>query len=362
MAKLPPSFADAMPEIPDLPAALRLLVEQIPPGRVATYGQLAEALGSSHAAKWVASWLIEEPPTARCPTHRVVRADGSLGDYRARSAADQAALLEADGIAVVSGKVDLSRHAVEKFQSNAPLQSLADWQTTVAEQVSLVLPAAIRDQLNGNGNIAGDELGHLVGGVDVSYTTSTRAVAAYVLVDINTGELVWSATHEQEVRFPYISGFLALREIPIILPLLETVKSAGKLAPILFVDGHGTLHRRKMGIASHLGIVTGLSTIGVGKTLSLGQVDMEEVEPGETRPIIHDGQVVGTALRPFTSKKPLYFSPGHRMDLATATDLVCRLNQAHRLPDPTYWADRLSRAAARLLQSAESNEKNSSEL
>ncbi len=340
-----------MPELPDLTAALRLLVEQIPPGRVATYGQLAEALGSSHAAKWVASWLIEEPPTPRCRTHRVVRADGSLGDYKARSAADQTALLEADGIAVVSGKVDLSHYGVEKFHSNAPLQSLADWQTTVSEQVSLVLPAAIRDQLDGT--IAGGELDHLVGGVDVSYTTTTRAIAAYALVDINTGELVWSATHEQELRFPYISGFLAFREIPIILPLLETVKSAGKLAQILFVDGHGTLHRRKMGIATHLGIVTGLSTIGVGKTLPLGQVDMEDVEPGKTRPIIHEGEVVGTALRPFTSKKPLYFSPGHRMDLATATELVCRLNQTHRLPDPTFWADRLSRDAAKLIQPKE---------
>lgn len=351
-----------MPEIPDLTAALRLLVEQIPPGRVATYGQLAETLGSSHAAKWIASWLIEEPPTAHCPTHRVVRADGSLGDYRARSAADQAALLEADGIAVVSGKVDLSRHAVEKFQSTAPLQSLADWQTTVSEQVSLVLPAAIRDQLNSNGHVTNNELDHLVGGVDVSYVTPTRAVAGYALIDINTGELIWSATHEESVRFPYISGFLALREIPIILPLLETVKSAGKLAQILFVDGHGTLHRRKMGIASHLGIVTGLSTIGVGKTLSLGQVDLEHVEPGETRPIIHAGQIIGTALRPFTSKKPLYFSPGHRMDLATATDLVCRLNQTHRLPNPTHWADRLSRDAARLLKTTEANENKTSGL
>lgn len=329
-----------MPDIPDLPGALRRLVEQIPPQRVATYGQLAQALGSSYASKWVASWLLEEPPTETCPTNRVVRADGSLGDYRTRSAADHAAALEAEGIAVVCGKVDLNRHGAPEFQSEAPLKTLADWQVIVSEQVELTLPTAVHRQFLSEG---------LVGGVDVSYTASNRAVAAYALVDLNSGELVWSATHEDEVRFPYISGFLALREIPIILPLLEQVQAAGKLSPILFVDGHGTLHRRKMGIASHLGIVTGLSTIGVGKTLSVGQVDLDLMKPGDTRPIVHEGQVVGTALRPFTSKKTLYFSPGHRMDLATTIDLVCRLTQNHRLPNPTHWADRLSRDAAKLI-------------
>ena len=203
------AFHGAMPDIPDLPGALRRLVEQIPPQRVATYGQLAQALGSSYASKWVASWLLEEPPTETCPTHRVVRADGSLGDYRTRSAADHAATLEAEGIAVVCGKVDLTRHGAPEFQSEAPLKTLADWQVIVSEQVELTLPTAVHRQFLSEG---------LVGGVDVSYTASNRAVAAYALVDLNTGELVWSATHEDEVRFPYISGFLALREIPIILP------------------------------------------------------------------------------------------------------------------------------------------------
>jgi len=344
-----------MPQIPDLPAALRSLLVQIPRGQVTTYGKLAQALGSVHAAKWVASWLIAEPPTDDCPTHRVVRADGSLGDYRARTAAEQANQLEAEGIPVVSGQVDLTRHGVDAFQTSAPLSILADWQTAVAERVSLVLPDDVRTQLAVGGGAGNNELAQLVGGVDVSYGARHRAVAAYVLIDVTTGEVVWSATHEQEVRFPYISGFLALREIPIILPVLEAARSAGKLARILFVDGHGTLHRRKMGIASHLGIVTGLSTIGVGKTLPLGQVDLKHISPGETRPIIHEGAVVGTALRPLTSTRPLYFSPGHRMDLATATDLVCRLNRSHRLPNPTYWADRLSRAATRQITYSDSD-------
>ncbi len=301
---------------------------------------------------WVASWLIAEPPTATCPTHRVVRTDGSLGEYRGRSIADQTAALEAEGIAVIGGKINLLQYHCDlpTPAPNAPLQVLADWQTSVAEHVSLELPAAVRTQLVSPQNQPGGELNQLVGGVDVSYISPTRAVAAYVLIDLNTGELVWSSTHEHEIGFPYISGYLALREIPVILPLLETVKAAGKLASILFVDGHGTLHRRRLGIASHLGLVTGLSTIGVGKTLPFGQVDLEEIKPGETRPITHEGQLIGTALRPFSSSKPLYFSPGHRMDLQTATELVCRLNTTHRLPNPTHWADRLSRDVVRKIQ------------
>jgi deoxyribonuclease V len=225
------------------------------------------------------------------------------------------------------------------------LQALADWQTSLATQVSLEASAEIRQSVAAA--VQSGQPTYCVGGVDVSYITPSRAVAAYVLVDLHTGELVWSLTREQQIDFPYISGYLALRELPALLPLLDEVRDAGKLADIILVDGHGTMHPRRMGIASHLGVVTGLATIGVGKTQSVGTVDLQGIAAGESRPIIEAGQTIGTALRPAGGQKPVFFSPGHRIDLETTNAVVARLSQQYRLPGPTYWADRLSREAAR---------------
>lgn len=348
MPRTPNQFASVLPPLPDVVAELQFLLGQIPAGRVTTYGQLANALGSRHAAKWIANWLATEPSSAGCPTHRIVRADGSVGEYRTRTAASQIRELQAEGIEVAGLVVNLDRYGCSTFQSAAPLQSLAEWQSSLALQISLRTPSRLKRAIAKA--ISDREGGCLVAGVDVSYVSSTRAVAAYVLIDLATGDMVWSRTREQTISFPYISGFLALRELPALLPLLDEVAAAGKLADIILVDGHGILHPRRMGIASHLGVMTGLSTIGIGKTLSVGHVELKGIQPGEFRGIIgDDGEVIGTALRPAMGQKPVYYSPGHNIDLPAANQIVHQLSRQHRLPAPTYWADRLSRAAARLL-------------
>lgn len=346
-------FASTLPELPDTVAELKSLLRQIPRGRVATFGQIAKALGDVKAAKWVASWLIAEPPTDDCPTQRVVRVDGSLGEYRLRSAADQAVMLTDEGVRVAGNRVDLAEFGFAAFQSTLPLQRLSEWQSDLAPRISLEVRPELRQLFSErtwpDAGPQPDESQFQVAGVDVSYVSPTHAVAAYVLVDVITGALTWSMTRAQAVVFPYISGYLAFRELPVLLPLLDEVRAAGKLADVVLVDGHGILHPRRMGIASHLGVLTGLATIGVGKTLSVGAVDLRNIQPGESRPIIEAGQAIGTALRPPKSSRPLFYSPGHRMDLATADWIVGRLTQQFRLPAPTYWADRLSREAARKL-------------
>lgn len=349
MSAQPVRFATALPPLPDPVAELKSLLQQIPFGRVTTYGQIAAALGSRHAAKWVAYWLLSESAAQQLPWHRVVRTDGSLGEYRGRSSDEHAQALGAEGIPVSTAGVDLDRFGFDGFASSAPLKYLAEWQLTLATQITLRTSPELQ-QFVTEATQAGptsQAATYYVGGVDVSYVTPSRAVAAYVLVDLHSGELVWSMTREHDIDFPYISGFLALRELPAVLPLLDDVRDAGKLARIILVDGHGTLHPRRMGIASHLGVITGLATIGVGKTISLGSVDLNGISPGEARPIVHERQIVGTALRPAGGQKPVFFSPGHLLDLQTANTVVGRLSQQYRLPTPTYWADRLSREAAR---------------
>ena len=125
------------------------------------------------------------------------------------------------------------------------------------------------------------------------------------------------------------------------------MRAAGQLAPLLLVDGSGILHHRHAGIASHLGVAAALPTIGVTKKLLCGQVDIEGMKPFESRPVLHQQRLIGMALRPTAgSRRPIFLSPGHRVDVPFAEQVVGRLLAGHRLPEPIYWADRLSRQAA----------------
>jgi deoxyribonuclease V len=164
------------------------------------------------------------------------------------------------------------------------------------------------------------------------------------LVETATGKLVWSMTIRRRIVFPYISTYLSFREIPILLDLLEDVRAADRMAEVLLVDGSGILHHRHAGIASHLGVVTSLATVGVAKKLLCGRVNIEDMAPGESRPVIYKSEPIGAAIRPTAgSARPIFISPGHCTDVLFCEQLVRKLLVGRRLPAPTDWADRLSR-------------------
>ncbi len=315
---------------PDLEVLLASLFRQIPPGCVATCGALAGALGNPIAARWVGHFLRNHEHGEDCPCHRVVRADGHLGAYIAGSLHDKARRLRREGVKVGRDRVDVTVYAFDRFVSDRPLDKLRRLQEELAAQVRLRGPR---------------KPPKLVGGVDVSYPTTKEGVAAYTLVELDGGRCIWSTTIRRPITFPYITTYLAFREIPILLELIEAVRAEGRLAELLLVDGSGILHHRHAGIAAHLGVITGTPTVGVTKTLLVGKVDIEGMAPGESRPVYHQGQAIGAAIRATSkSRRPIFVSPGHRVTLAMAESVVHRLLQGRRLPEPLYWADRLSRA------------------
>jgi deoxyribonuclease V len=115
--------------------------------------------------------------------------------------------------------------------------------------------------------------------------------------------------------------------------LLDEVRAADRMAEVLLVDGSGILHHRRAGIAAHLGVVASLLTIGVTKKLLCGRVNIEGMSPGESRPVIHEQRPIGIALRPTAgSRRPIFVSPGHRVDLPFCEQLVRQLlaRIAHR--------------------------------
>ncbi|MEU4342986.1 endonuclease V [Nocardia sp. NPDC023852] len=183
---------------------------------------------------------------------------------------------------------------------------------------------------------------HTVAGLDSAYD-DTGAVAAVVVLDATTLRPVTSTVAHGVATFPYVPGLLAFREIPTTLAALEKLDSAPDL---LVCDGQGLAHPRRFGLACHLGLLTGVPTIGVAKT-----VWGEYAEPGRERgaatDITIDGEVVGRALRTRTGVKPVFVSVGHRIDLDTACAQVLALTPRYRLPETTRHADHLCRAALR---------------
>lgn len=326
-------MSGSLRQLPDLPKQLEGLLSQVPAGKATTYGSLAEALGNRIAARWVGHFMAHHEHQPGCACHRVVRTDGRLGLYVAGNGQAKAKRLAAEGIPVRRGMVDLARFGFDRFVSDRPLEKLRQVQEALAAKVSLRRRR---------------RMPKLVGGLDVSYPNPNQAVAAYALVEMDSGQLVWSTSVRRPVVFPYITSYLAFRELPVLLDLLHAARAAGRLADTLLVDGSGILHQRHVGIASHLGVVASLPTIGVTKKLLCGQVDLEGLEPHGSRPVMYEDRLIGVALRATGgSRRAIFISPGHRVNVAFAERVVRRLLLGRRLPEPLYWADRLSRAAAR---------------
>jgi deoxyribonuclease V len=319
-------------DIPDLGACLFNLLAQIPTGKATTYGRLAAALGHPPAARFVGEFALDHEHLPDCRCHRVVRADGTPGQYIAGTPEDKLRRLSAEGVRVTNGRVDLAASGFDLFACDQPLAALRRQQEALAGRRSL----RRRSRLPG-----------LVGGIDVSYR-GAQGAAAYALVEVATGELVWSLTITRPVTFPYISSFLTFREMPILLDLLDEVRAAGRLTEVILVDGTGILHPRRIGITTHLGIVAGQPTVGVTKSLLCGQYNQRELTFETPQPIRLEEEVVGTAILPHRgSSKPLFISPGHLIDVEFSARLVQALLTGRPLPEPIYWADRLSRQMAR---------------
>lgn len=321
--------------VPNLQDELRHLLQQIPCGRVTTYGKLAQALGDARAARWVGEALVDHVHDDHCPCHRVVRVDGNVGLYITRDSTEKVARLRSEGVSVTNERVDCPEGFLDEFSSSAPLAKLRELQEGVSPSVQ---PLQRQPKT--------------VAGVDVSYVTSTEAVAAYVLLDLSSLDVIWSTTLVFPVEFPYISGYLSFRELPMFVALFEQVKQADRLADVTFVDGNGILHPRRAGSASCVGIATDSPTIGVGKKLLLGKVELVELTRDQPREIEHAGETVGYAMRAGGKNRPFFVSPGHLTSLADVRRLTPQVMSDRRLPMPIVLADRISRDEAQLRKTA----------
>ena len=188
-----------------------------------------------------------------------------------------------------------------------------------------------------------DDFGTLrtIAGIDIGYDLQRELTKAVVAVlDYKTLELQTSVIAYAPTDFPYISGLLAFREIPTIMKALDCLPVKPDL---LMLDGQGVAHPRRLGIAAHLGVVTGLPAIGVAKSRLTGKHENILLKAGWQSPLSDKGENIGTVLCSKDKCNPLYISAGHRVSHQTALSITLHCLKKYRLPEPTRIADQISK-------------------
>ncbi|MDP9347956.1 MAG: deoxyribonuclease V [Gemmatimonadota bacterium] len=179
----------------------------------------------------------------------------------------------------------------------------------------------------------------LLAGADISFERfADRGYAGVVVLDATTLEPVDQASAAVDLVFPYVPGYLSFRELPAIATAWERLE---RKPDVLVFDGQGTAHPRRFGVACHGGLLLDVPSVGCAKSLLVGRHGPLGEERGSTAELVHRGEVVGMAVRTRAGVKPLYVSPGHRMDLPTAVEIVLRAAPRYREPETTRRAHRL---------------------
>ena len=179
----------------------------------------------------------------------------------------------------------------------------------------------------------------LVAGADVAFSKRDDLVfAAVVLMTWPECVTTATATAVREGAFPYVPGLLSFREGPAVL------EAFGRLAAdpdLVLFDGQGTAHPRRLGLAAHLGLLLDIPSIGCAKSRLCGEHEEPGKRRGSTAELTDGGEVIGAAVRTRDGVRPLYVSPGHRMDLRSAVSFTLAACRGFRLPEPTRRAHTL---------------------
>lgn len=203
----------------------------------------------------------------------------------------------------------------------ANLQEAYAWQQTLRQQVRTV---------SDHGPI------RRVAGVDVSNSRAAPTLyAAAVLLAAETLTVIEQASASAEPLFPYVPGYLSFRETPVVQAAMAALSQPPDL---VVVDGHGLAHPRRFGIACHIGVMLDVPTIGCAKKLLVGHHEPVGPDLGDRQPILQRGEMLGYALRTSRRGGPVFVSPGHRVDVEEAAELVLAYCRGYRLPEPTRQA------------------------
>jgi len=286
------------------------LVRQIPEGKISSYGEVAKALGDIIASRAVGRMMNQNPNADNMPCFKIVHSDGRIGgfglgiDDKIRRLKEENVLVKKDRI------VDFENVFFNDFKTKYPLKQLR------REQIELSKNVILQDNFSEIETVAG---------IDVAYPNNEfeEALGACVIMDYKTREIIEEETVSAKTEFPYISTYLAYRELPVIKELFKKLKTK----PTIFMfDGNGVMHPYNFGLASHAGVTLDIASIGVAKSLLYGKI---------TKDVVYfNGKKRGYAYFPSKKvKNPIYVSPGHRVSFETSLDIVKHFS-GYKIPEP----------------------------
>lgn len=184
-----------------------------------------------------------------------------------------------------------------------------------------------------------------IAGCDISFNKYDPTIyAGIVVLRLPSLEVVEEVGVVSETKFPYVPGLLSFRETPSLLEAWERLKTE---PDAVMFDGQGLAHPRRVGIASHVGLMLERPTLGCAKSVLVGKYEEPAQERGSWTPLVDKGETVGAALRTKNRVQPVYVSPGHLIDLEGAVELVLKTDGGYRQPEPTRRAHLLVNALRR---------------
>ena len=178
-----------------------------------------------------------------------------------------------------------------------------------------------------------------IAGVDLSPPDAQTGLVrgAVVVVAWPSLDVIEVSTAEGVADFPYVPGLLSFREAPILLEALSGLRGTPDL---VLVDGQGTAHPRRFGIACHLGLAVDVPIVGCAKSRLVGEHEQPGEEKGAWTPLMHHGDVIGAVVRTRTGVRPIYVSPGNNIDLESSVRWALACSPRYRIPVPTRLAHR----------------------
>jgi deoxyribonuclease V len=179
-----------------------------------------------------------------------------------------------------------------------------------------------------------------VAGIDTGFEDGGHTIrAAIAILSFPELELLTEWVNRRPTTFPYVPGLLSFRELPVVV---EALAQLAEMPDLILYDGHGYAHPRRLGIASHLGVLLDLPTIGVAKKRLIGKHAVLADTRGAWEALIDHEETIGAVLRTRVSVKPVYVSTGHRVSLGSAIRFVLDCTTRFRLPETTRHAHRLA--------------------
>jgi len=232
------------------------------------------------------------------------------------------------------------------------------------EQLNLSKQLILKNDFEWDLNTQGTKCIKYIGGVDISFVKDSKvdACATVIICEYPSLNVVWETYSMVTLTLPYVPGFLAFREVPFIMDILQRLqKEQPKYMPqLLMIDGNGILHMRGVGQACHLGILCGIPSLGVAKKLLYADNISDDTvtkafklskDKTTSVELVGDSGVKRAVAMKIRHKKgtaTVYISPGHKIDLATSVSVVKACLCGNELPEPVYQADKLSREFLRL--------------